>query len=112
MMEVADELEEIKVSGWNTIDDNMTIGSLSSVSSSPYNASEKSIGGSIIKKVAGVAAIGSRRLSVISDCLTIQDEKDASKDKDKDNSPVSIQDPWLSEQSSPSSNSLLGNIVR
>ncbi|CAH1413270.1 unnamed protein product [Lactuca virosa] len=112
MMEVADELEEIKVSGWNTVDDNMTIGSLSSVSSSPYNASEKSIGGSIIKKVAGVAAIGSRRLSVISDCLTIQDEKDASKDKDKDNSPVSIQDPWLSEHSSPSSNSLLGNIVR
>lgn len=111
MKEVADELEEIRASGWNTNDDNVTIGS-SSVSSSPYNASEKSIGGSIIKRVAGVAAIGSRRLSVISDCLTIPDEKDTDKDKDKESSPVSIQDPWLSDQSSPSTNSLLGNVVR
>lgn len=56
---MADELEEIRVRGWNTINNNMTIGSLSSVSSSLYNASEKSIGGNIIKKVAGGALIGS-----------------------------------------------------
>lgn len=30
----------------------------------------------------------------------------------KDSSPVSIQDPWLSEESSPSTNSLLSNVVQ
>ncbi|KAI3813324.1 hypothetical protein L1987_18044 [Smallanthus sonchifolius] len=104
MTEVADELEQIRLSGWNTVDDNVTMGS-SSVSSSPYNGSERSIGGTIVKKVA---AIGSRRLvvpHVIPDCLKITEEE-------KDSSPVSVQDIWLSEQSSPSTNSLLGNVVR
>ncbi|KAI3503156.1 hypothetical protein L1887_31592 [Cichorium endivia] len=109
MTEVANELEEIRLSGWNTTDDVTMGSSVVSVSSSPYNASEKSIGGTIIKRVAGVAVIGSRRLG-LSDCLTKTEEKD--KDKDTDSSPVSVRDPWLSEESSPSTNSLLGNIVR
>ncbi|KAF5779390.1 putative protein kinase RLK-Pelle-WAK-LRK10L-1 family [Helianthus annuus] len=105
MTEVADELEQIRISGWHTVDDNVTMSS-SSVSSSPFNGSERSIGGTIAKKVA---AIGSkRRLSVpqvIPDCLKIAEDG-------KDTSPVSVQDIWLSEQSSPSTNSLLGNVVR
>ncbi|XP_076922290.1 wall-associated receptor kinase-like 14 [Bidens hawaiensis] len=105
MTEVADELEHIRVGGWNAGgDDNVTLSS-SSVSSSPYNGSERSIGGTIVKKVA---AIGSRRRLVVPhvmpDCLKITEEKDSS--------PVSVQEIWLSEQSSPSTNSLLGNIVR
>ncbi|KAI7753755.1 hypothetical protein M8C21_014985 [Ambrosia artemisiifolia] len=105
MTEVADELEQIRISGWNTVDDNVTMSS-SSVSSSPFNGSERSIGGTIVKKVA---AIGSRRRlgvpQVIPDCLKITEDG-------KDTSPNSTQDIWLSEQSSPSTNSLLGNVVR
>nr|GEU49528.1 wall-associated receptor kinase-like 14 [Tanacetum cinerariifolium] len=108
MTEVADELEQIRISGWNTMDDNATMSSsVVSVSSSPYNGSEKSLGGTIVKKVV---AIGSRRLvvpNVMPDCLKRTDEE-----TETDNSPVSVRDPWLSEQSSPSSNSLLGNVVR
>ncbi|KVI02633.1 Green fluorescent protein-like protein [Cynara cardunculus var. scolymus] len=107
MTEVADELEQIRLGGWTTIDDNVTMASSSvaSVSSSPFNGSEKSIGGTIVKKVA---AISSRRLGVPNlrpDCLSKTEEE-------KDSSPVCVQDPWLSEQSSPSTNSLLGNVVR
>ncbi|XP_076900852.1 wall-associated receptor kinase-like 14 [Bidens hawaiensis] len=104
MSEVADELEQVRVGGWNTGDDNVTMSS-SSVSSSPYNGSERSIGGTIVKKVA---AIGSgRRLvvpHVMPECLKITEEKDSS--------PVSVQEIWLSDQSSPSTNSLLSNVVR
>lgn len=106
MTEVADELEQIRVSGWTTVDDNVTMESSSavSVSSSPFNGSEKSLSGTIAKKVA---AISSRRLGVPNlrpDCLLKTQEG-------KYGSPVCVQDPWLSEQSSPSSNSLLGNVV-
>ncbi|KAK1438971.1 hypothetical protein QVD17_04784 [Tagetes erecta] len=104
MTEVADELEQIRLSGWNTMDDNVTM-SFSSVSSSPYNGSEKSIGGTIVKRTV---AIGSRRLGVphvVPDCLKITEDE-------KDNSSVSVEDIWLSEHSSPSTNSLLGNVVR
>nr|XP_043639202.1 wall-associated receptor kinase-like 14 [Erigeron canadensis] len=104
MTEVADELEQIKLSGWSIVDDDVTMASsVASVSSSPYNGSEKSFGGTIVKKV-----IGSRRLGVpqvIPDCLKKTEEE-------KDSSPVSVQDQWLSGQSSPSSNSLLGNVAR
>ncbi|KAD3640950.1 hypothetical protein R6Q59_003581 [Mikania micrantha] len=105
MTEVADELEQIRLSGLNTMDDSITMMTSSSVSSSPYNGSEKSLGGMTIKRVA---AIGSRRLGiprVMPDCLKKTDDE-------KDSSPVSVQDIWLSEQSSPSTNSLLGNVVR
>lgn len=103
MMEVADELEQIRLSGWAPMEENMYVGSVASSCSSPFNGSEKSYSSRANKK----AAVGSRRLSVAQravDCLPILE-------KIKDGSPVSVQDPWSSEQSSPSTNSLLGNIV-
>lgn len=93
MMEVADELEQIRVSGWAGTDDSISMASLSVASSSPYDGSEK--------------AKGSRRLvvpQVISNCL--------SKSNEKDRSPVSVQEAWLSEQNSPSANSLLNNVFQ
>lgn len=105
MMEVADELEQIRLSGWAPMDENICMASsVASTCSSPYNGSEKSLGGTTIKKVGA----GSRRLLVPQrppDCLTTMEEV-------KDSSPVSVQDPWLSEQSSPSTNSLLANVMR
>uniref|UniRef100_A0A5B6Z0U7 Putative wall-associated receptor kinase-like 14 n=1 Tax=Davidia involucrata TaxID=16924 RepID=A0A5B6Z0U7_DAVIN len=105
MMEVADELEQIRLSGWAPLDENICMASsVVSSCSSPYSGSEKSLGGMTIKK----ARVGSRRLMVpqrAADCLTPMEEV-------KDSSPVSVQDPWLSEQSSPSTNSLLGNVVQ
>lgn len=103
MMEVADELEQIRQSGWAPNEDNICMASsVASSCSSPYNGSEKSIGGTILKKVVGV---GSRRLVVPQRAADMQEVRDCS--------PVSVQDdPWLSEQSSPSTNSLLSNVVR
>ncbi|KAG8384492.1 hypothetical protein BUALT_Bualt04G0123300 [Buddleja alternifolia] len=100
MMEVADELEQIRLSGWAPLDENMCLGStVGSSYSSPYYGSEKSLNSS--KKVG----VGSKRLIIpqIGDGLPVT----------KDSSPVSVHDPWLSEQSSPpSTNSLLGNPAR
>ncbi|KAJ6736692.1 WALL-ASSOCIATED RECEPTOR KINASE-LIKE 21 [Salix viminalis] len=98
MMEVAEELEQIRVSAWAPT---MYVLSPSSSSRSSDHGSQKSLGVSVGKK-AGVA---SRRLIVSqrTDYLTLEEVKDSS--------PVSVQDPWLSEQSSPSTNSLLGNVV-
>ncbi|KAG5245640.1 wall-associated receptor kinase [Salix suchowensis] len=98
MMEVAEELEQIRVSAWAPT---MYVLSPSSSSHSSDHGSQKSLGVSIGKK-AGVA---SRRLIVSqrTDYLTLEEVKDSS--------PVSVHDPWLSEQSSPSTNSLLGNVV-
>ncbi|KAK6923465.1 hypothetical protein RJ641_011769, partial [Dillenia turbinata] len=100
MREVADELEHIRLSGWAPLDENICIASsVGSVCSSPYSESEKSFGGVSAKK----ASIGSRRVIVpkwVTDSLSQMEDV-------KENSPVSVQDPWLSEQSSPSTNSLL-----
>ncbi|KAL0461498.1 UNVERIFIED_CONTAM: Wall-associated receptor kinase-like 14 [Sesamum latifolium] len=105
MMEVADELEQIRLSGWAPLDENIHMGSsVASSCSSPYQGSEKSINTSTTRK----AGAGSRRLIVPQRAVTgvpITEEK-------KDSSPVSVQDAWLSEQSSPSTNSLLGNVAR
>lgn len=105
-MEVADELEQIRLSGWAPLEENIYMGSsVASSYSSPFDGSEKSLGGTSVKKVG----IGSRRVIVTHrevDCLATMEEVV------KDSSPVSVQDPWLSEQSSPSTNSLLGNIIR
>ncbi|TXG59541.1 hypothetical protein EZV62_014114 [Acer yangbiense] len=102
MMEVAEELEHIRVSAWAS---NMYMASPSaSCCSSSDSGSERSLSGLSTKK----ATVMSQRLIVPSraaDCLTKLEEV-------KDSSPVSVQDPWLSEQSSPSTNSLLGNVVR
>ncbi|KAL0670322.1 hypothetical protein Bca4012_033026 [Brassica carinata] len=90
MSEVADELEQIRFSGW-----------IPTMSLDSPTGSEKSAS---VKK----ASAGSRRLVVPPkqpDILAFVEEKD-------DSSPVSVQDPWLSAQSSPSTNTLLGNIPR
>lgn len=113
MMEVADELEQIRLSGWAPMEENMHMGSsvASTCCSSPYQGSEKSFNISITKKTTSMTGVGSRRLVVpqraaaIAAALPVTDEV-------KHNSPVSVQDHWLSEQSSPSTNSLLSHIVR
>ncbi|KAI3824121.1 hypothetical protein L1987_05570 [Smallanthus sonchifolius] len=107
MTEVADEVEQIRLSGLNTNDDNATVASSSvaSVSSSPYNGSDKSIGETILKNVVAIRSWSLGVPHVVPDCLKKSEEK-------KDGSPVFVQNIALSEQSSPSTNSLLGNVVR
>ncbi|KAL1219083.1 Wall-associated receptor kinase-like 14 [Cardamine amara subsp. amara] len=94
MTEVADELEQIRLSGWIPT---MSLGSPNGSLRSSDCGSARSV-----KK----SSAGSRRLVVPQkqpDCL-------ASVEEISDRSPVSVQDHWLSAQSSPSSNTLLGNI--
>lgn len=103
MTEVAEELEQIRFSGWAPMEENMCVGSVASSCSSPFNGSEKSFNSRTTKKTGA----GSKRLTITQramDCLSKME-------KIKDGSPVSVQDPWLSEQSSPSTNSLLSNVV-
>ncbi|KAL2528457.1 Wall-associated receptor kinase-like 14 [Forsythia ovata] len=104
MMEVADELEQIRISSWASSDENICMGSsVASLGSSPHNGSEQSG-----NATANKAGVGSQRLIVPQRSgvgLATMEENESS--------PVSVQDPWLSEQSSPpSTNSLLGNVVR
>ncbi|GFY93988.1 protein kinase superfamily protein [Actinidia rufa] len=83
MMEVADELEQVRLSGWAPMDENICVAlSVASSCSSPYNGSEKSFGGMSIKK----GGVGSRRLIVpqrAADCMTPLEEM-------KDSSPGSV----------------------
>lgn len=104
MMEVAEELDHIRRSGWATFEENICMAS-SAVSScsSPHNGSEKSLGG------LGKAGAGSQR-SIVSE--KVDDRQALTVEEVKDSSPVSVHDPWFSDQSSPSTNSLLGNVVR
>ncbi|KAG9128938.1 hypothetical protein Leryth_027362 [Lithospermum erythrorhizon] len=105
MMEVSDELEQIRASSWAPLEDNMCVASsVASSVSSPYNGSEISLSSTIAK----MAGIGSRRSVVPCKTVDVLPKMDES----MDSSPVSVQDPWLSEQSSPSTNSLLGNVAR
>ncbi|KAM7252306.1 hypothetical protein ACFE04_024189 [Oxalis oulophora] len=102
MIEVAEELEQIRLSAWVP---NMYLASPSSSrgSSSEFEiGSEKSLS---IKKTI----VGSRRVIVTQ---RLPADLFESLDEAKDSSPVSVQDHWLSEQSSPSTNSLLGNVVK
>ncbi|KAL3525748.1 hypothetical protein ACH5RR_014120 [Cinchona calisaya] len=105
MMEVADELEQIRLSGWASVEENICMASsVASSCSSPFNGSEKSFNSRTTKKTTG---LGSRRAVASQrggDSVSIMEET-------KDNSPVSVQDPWLSEKSSPSTNCLLNHIV-
>jgi len=100
MLEVAGELEQIMLSAWIPT---MYMASPSASSCSSQNGSQKSLSVSIGRK-AGLAR-GKLILPQRTDSLTSLEET-------KDSSPVSDQDTWLSEQSSPSTNSLLGNVVR
>lgn len=102
MTEVAEELEKIRLSAWVP---SMYIASpAASCCSSSDNGSEKSFRCVTVKK----SSFESHRLIVsqrAADCVMSLQEV-------KDNSPVSVRDPWLSEQSSPSTNSLLDNVVQ
>uniref|UniRef100_A0A1J3FQR8 Wall-associated receptor kinase-like 14 n=2 Tax=Noccaea caerulescens TaxID=107243 RepID=A0A1J3FQR8_NOCCA len=101
MTEVADELEQIRLSGWIP---NMSLDSPNGSLRSSDHGSERSVS---VKKSSSA---GSRRLVVVP-----QKQPDnilASVEEINDSSPVSVQDPWLSAQSSPSTNTLLGNIPR
>lgn len=107
MVEVADELEQIRLSGWAPMEENMQMGSsVASSCSSPYQGSEKSFNITVAKKTTSL--VGSRRSVApqrAAAALLVTEEA-------KNNSPVSVQDHWLSEQSSPSTNSLLSNVIR
>ncbi|XVF61925.1 hypothetical protein PTKIN_Ptkin08bG0174200 [Pterospermum kingtungense] len=103
MTEVAEELEQIRLSAWvpGMCIESPSASSSSSSCPSSDNESEKSLTTKTIKK----PVFGSRSLIVKQkggDYLTSLDEV-------KTSSPVSVQDHWLSEQSSPSANSLLGS---
>ncbi|XP_061374452.1 wall-associated receptor kinase-like 14 [Gastrolobium bilobum] len=103
MMEVAEELEHIRRSGWATMEETLMASPVGSASSSPRNGSEKSLSGIKVKR----AGQGSERLIVPDKAEIFLDSMEV-----KDSSPVSVQDPWLSGHSSPSTSSLLGNVVR
>ncbi|XP_043713302.1 wall-associated receptor kinase-like 14 [Telopea speciosissima] len=101
MMEVAAELERIRLSGWDPLEEGISVESSSaSTCSSPHNGSEKSLGVRIEK-----VRSGSRRL------LVPQKGDSVLQIEVKDSSPVSVQDPWASGQSSPSTNSLLVHVI-
>ncbi|CAN4082833.1 unnamed protein product [Withania somnifera] len=92
MTEVADELEQIRLSSWASLEDNVCMTSSVNFScSSPHSMSETSFRSTTTTK----KGVGSRRLIVpqkIANSLTTMEEI-------KDSSPVSVQDPWLSEES-------------
>lgn len=98
MTEVADELEQIRLSAWAPVEENICMtSSVASSCSSPRNGSEKSFGSSTKK-----GGVGSRRLilpqKVIIGLSAMEEVKDSS--------PVSVQNPWSSNDSSPA-NTLL-----
>ncbi|XP_027356347.1 wall-associated receptor kinase-like 14 [Abrus precatorius] len=99
MTEVASELEQLRLSKWTTFGDNNCITSteLSSCSSSS-NESEKPLSTTMTK----VGPKGKDHLYLQNGPITLKPIQ-----KPNSNSPVSVQDQdlWLSEQSSPSSNS-------
>ncbi|XWS21109.1 hypothetical protein CRYUN_Cryun30bG0027200 [Craigia yunnanensis] len=103
MMEVAVELEQIRLSRWVSADE-ITCAASSEVSpcSSSSNLSEKPLSMAVNKK-SGLENRGLFMLQMTNvGCVNLME-------KLKDDSPVSVQDLWLSEQSSPSSSSLLNN---
>ncbi|KAK8685837.1 hypothetical protein V6N13_124871 [Hibiscus sabdariffa] len=100
MTEVAEELEHIRLSAWVP---GMCIESPTAASSD--DESEKSF-----NKSTERSDVGSRRVVIVK-----QREGESittSLDEVKNRSPISVQDHWSSGQSSPSTNSLLGNSSR
>ncbi|GMI68106.1 hypothetical protein like AT2G23450 [Hibiscus trionum] len=101
MLEVAEELERIRLSAWVPC---MCIES-PSASSCPSSDDESDTSSSTKTIIGKSMIVESRRLMVKQmrgNCL-------ASLDDVKTSSPVSVQDHWLSEQSSSSTNSFVGN---
>ncbi|PIA55556.1 hypothetical protein AQUCO_00700095v1 [Aquilegia coerulea] len=108
MTEVAAELEQIKLSGWIPMEENIcTDLSVASGFSSPSKGSRKSQGFTSKKDRLENAGLGSQKLIV-----PPLDHSRVSRDGVKDDSPVSVNGLWLSEQSSPSTNSSLGHPAR
>ncbi|KAK3231520.1 hypothetical protein Dsin_003401 [Dipteronia sinensis] len=106
MTEVAAELEQISASSrLATCEDTTNCTATSEVSScsSSSNVSEKPL--SLSVKKVGMEGSGLFMLQTGASNLE-------SMERIKYNSPMSVQDPWLSEQSSPSSNSLLSNVIQ
>ncbi|KAB1220512.1 Wall-associated receptor kinase-like 14 [Morella rubra] len=103
MMEVAAELDRIRLSRSELSEEKYSTASSEVSSCSSSNLSEKPLtvmvkraeleNGSLIELQTGAGSFNSM-------------------DRVRDNSPVSVQDPWLSEQSSPSSSSLLNNVIQ
>ncbi|KAA8537686.1 hypothetical protein F0562_027324 [Nyssa sinensis] len=94
MTEVAAELEQIRISRCASSEDNITASSEASSCSSSSNISEKPLSVTVKKPELDGKSLFAQRIGAGSM---------------KDFSPVSVQDPWPSDQSSPSSNSLLGH---
>ncbi|KAL5099344.1 hypothetical protein RYX36_003671 [Vicia faba] len=106
MMEVAEELEYIRRRAWTTMEEAICLGSsVGSASSSPRDGSEKSVSGIKLNKVG--QEIEGLIVPPKNENLLQSMELEV-----KDSSPVSVHNPWSSGNSSPSTNSLLGNIVR
>ncbi|KAE8729201.1 cytochrome P450 82A1-like [Hibiscus syriacus] len=105
MMEVAIELEQIRLSRW-VPGEELTHEASAEVSPcfSSSNLREQPLSKAVSKK-GGVENRGLFMLQMSNVGFMNLMEKT------KDNSPVSVQDPWLSEQSSPSSSSLLNNVT-
>ncbi|XP_058777935.1 wall-associated receptor kinase-like 14 [Vicia villosa] len=106
MMEAAEELEYIRRRAWTTMEEAICLGSsVGSASSSPRNGSEKSVSGIKLNKIGqeieGLIVPSKNENLLQSMELEV-----------KDSSPISVHNPWSSGNSSPSTNSLLGNIVR
>ena len=102
MMEVAAELEQIMLTRWPPSEEiNCTATLDSSPCSSSSNVSEKPLNLTVKKTESE-----SRGLFV----LQTQPSR-KSPEVANHNSPVSVQDPWLSEKSSPSSSNLLNNVI-
>ncbi|KAF7828780.1 wall-associated receptor kinase-like 14 [Senna tora] len=104
MMEVAEELDYIKRSGWATMEEGIC--SASSVDGGSEDSVNGTNTGIVHVKKEGVE---SERLIVAERADSFVHSVEA---EEKDNSPVSVHDPWLSGHSSPSSNSLLGNVAQ
>ncbi|CAD5182187.1 unnamed protein product [Musa acuminata subsp. malaccensis] len=90
MTEVADELEQIRLSGWVPTDGSMFLSKSSSSCSSPSSCNEKPRTTSKSRRLASVSSRG---------------------EEVKGGSPVSVQEPWFSDRSSLSENNLLGNAI-
>ncbi|KAK9011115.1 hypothetical protein V6N11_043972 [Hibiscus sabdariffa] len=101
MLEVAEELERMRLSAWVPC---MCIES-PSASSCPSSDEESETSSSTKTVVERSMIVESQRLVV----KQMGGNYSTSFDGVKTNSPISVQDHWLSEQSSPSTNSLLGN---
>ncbi|XP_042473683.1 wall-associated receptor kinase-like 14 [Zingiber officinale] len=93
MTEVVDELEQIKLSGWAPTEDLTFLSTASSFCSSPASS---------MAERTSQASCKTRRLVLVKSTV----------DEVNVESPMSVQDPWLSEQGSPSAHSLLGNVIR